>query len=174
LDHEEQAGQNTPRNMPLGIIDLTEYDQFDVELEPGDCLLTYTDALIESRDVDGEMLGEAGLLRITRLLGNEEPRKFIDALVKEIAERFPDNLSEDDVTLLMVRANGREARYSFGEKLRALIRFAGSLIRAINPRAERPPLPDANLANIGGAIIPALGRRWRAGRLMRRSRGKAA
>jgi len=36
------------------------------------------------------------------------------------------------------------------------------LIGALNPRAERPPLPDANLANIGGAIIPALGRRWRA------------
>ena len=55
--------------MPLGIMDLTEYDQFDIELEPGDCLLSYTDALIESRDADGEELGEAGLLRITRLLG---------------------------------------------------------------------------------------------------------
>ena len=174
LDHEEPTDQHTPCNMPLGIIDLTEYDQFDVELEPGDCLLTYTDALIESRDVDGEMLGEDGLLRIARLLGNEEPRKFIDALLKEIAERFPENLSEDDVTLLMVRANGREARYSFGEKLRALIRFAGSLIRAINPRAERPPLPDANLANIGGAIIPALGRRWRAGGAIHRSPGQPA
>ena len=174
LDHEEQADQRAPRNMPLGIIDLTEYDQFDVELEPGDCLLAYTDALIESRDVDGEMLGEDGLLRIARLLGNDHPREFIDTLVKEIAERFPDNLSEDDVTLLMVRANGREPRYSFGEKLRATFRLAGSLVRAINPRAERPPLPDANLANIGGAIIPALGRRWRAGRAIRRSPGHPA
>ena len=42
------------------------------------------------------------------------------------------------------------------------MRLLGSLIRAINPRAERPPLPDFNLANVGGAIIPALGRRWRA------------
>jgi sigma-B regulation protein RsbU (phosphoserine phosphatase) len=174
LDHEEPADQHTPRNMPLGIIDLTEYDQFDVELEPGDCLLTYTDALVESRDVDGEMLGEDGLLRIARLLGNEEPRKFIDALLKEITERFPENLSEDDVTLLMVRANGRQASYSFGEKLRAVFRFAGSLIRAIDPRAERPPLPDANLANIGGAIIPALGRRWRARRAIHRSPHQAA
>src|ERR1700737_1578816 len=72
-DHEEQADQRAPRNMPLGIIDLTEYDQFDVELEPGDCLLTYTDALIESRDVDGEMLGQDGLLRIGCLLGNVHP-----------------------------------------------------------------------------------------------------
>ena len=141
---------------------MTEYEQFDVELEPGDCLLSYTDALIESRDADGEMLGEDGLLRITRLLGDVEPQELIETLLAEIAERYPENLSEDDVTLLVVRANGSEPRYSFGEKLWALIRFAGSLVRAINPRAERPPLPDANLANIGGAIIPALGRRWRA------------
>jgi hypothetical protein len=41
------------------------------------------------------------------------------------------------------------------------MRLIRSMIAAINPKAERPPLPDANLANIGGAIIPALGRRWR-------------
>src|ERR1700682_753734 len=150
-----------PRNLPLGILDLTEYEQFDVELEPGDCLLSYTDALIESRDADGEMLGEEGLLRIMRLLGDVAPHKLIETLLMEIAGRYPDNLSEDDGPVLVVRANGRKPRYSFGEKLGALVRFGGSFIRAINPRAERPPFPDANLANIGGAIIPALGRRWR-------------
>ena len=163
------APQPIPRNLPLGILDLTEYEQFDVELEPGDCLLSYTDALIESRDADGEMLGEEGLLRIMRLLGDVAPHKLIETLLMEIAGRYPDNLSEDDVTVLVVRANGRKPRYSFGEKLGALVRFGGSFIRAINPRAERPPFPGANLANIGGTIIPALGRRWRsAGALHRR------
>jgi hypothetical protein len=32
----------------------------------------------------------------------------------------------------------------------------------LNPGADRAPFPDASLANVGGAIIPALGRRWRA------------
>src|ERR1700676_4054034 len=159
-------------NMPLGIIDVTEYEQFDVELEPGDCLLSYTDALIESRDADGQMLGEAGLLRIMRLLGEVEPQKLIETLLGEIAERYPENLSDDDVTVLVVRANGRKPRYSLRERLRAQIRFIGSLVRAINPRAERPPFPDLNLANIGGAIIPALGRRWRATGVVRRPPGR--
>jgi sigma-B regulation protein RsbU (phosphoserine phosphatase) len=156
-------------NLPLGMLDMTEYEQLDVELEPGDGLLSYTDALMESRDADGEMLGEQGVLRITRLLGELEPQKLVEALVREIGERYPDNLSEDDVTVLVVRANGRKLHYSLGERLRAVLRFTGSLIRAINPRAERPPFPDANLANIGGAIIPALGRRWRPGGAIRRS-----
>ena len=147
--------------LPLGILEMADYQQFDVELEPGDCLLSYTDALIESFDANGEMLGESGLLRIVRLLGDLEPSQLIPTLLREIGERYPQNLSEDDVTVMVVRANGREPRYRWSDKLGAFGRFLGSLIRGVNPRAERPPLPDANMANIGGAIVPALARRWR-------------
>lgn len=174
LDREESPGdRSAPRNTPLGIVALADYDEFDLEMDAGDCLLGYTDALIESRDADGETLGEAGLLRITRLLGSAHPRELIDALLKEIAERFPENLSEDDVTLLVVRANGAGVSYPLRDKLWAFVRLIGSLVRAINPRAERPPLPDLNLANIGGAILPALGRKWRAHRPGTRSPDRA-
>lgn len=158
-----------PSNIPFGILDVTEYEQLDVELGSGDCVLAYTDALIEARDADGEMLGEAGLLRIMRLLGDTEPQKLTETLLREIADRHPENLTEDDVTVLVVRANGRKPRVSLKDKIWAQFRFLGSLIRGINPWAERPPLPDLNLANLGGAIIPALGRRWRAPCSARRS-----
>ena len=162
--------KSTPSNIPLGLLEMSEYEQVDVELKSGDCVLSYTDALMESNDAGGHMLGEGGVLRIARLLGDVvEPQQLIESLLREIAERSPEKLSEDDVTVLVVRANGRQPRYSLGEKLGALVRFSRSLIGAVNPRAERPPFPDANLANIGGAIIPALGRRWRAGGAVRRS-----
>ena len=164
LGGDAQDNSPGPRNIPLGLFDLAEYEHFDVELQSGDCLLSYTDALIESRDADGEMLGEPGLLRIVRLLGEAEPPKLIEALLHEIAQRHPGNLSDDDVTLLLVRANGQTLRYSFSEKMGAVARFFRSLIGAVNPKSERPPFPDLNLANIGGAIIPALGRRWRVAR----------
>jgi hypothetical protein len=73
-------------------------------------------------------------------------------------------LTDDDVTMLVVRANGRPPHHSFAAKLGAAMRLIRSMAAAIHPKAERPPLPDANLANIGGAFIPALGRRWRAAR----------
>jgi sigma-B regulation protein RsbU (phosphoserine phosphatase) len=155
LSAGEQAAVRL-RNIPLGMIALAEYEQFDVTLEPGDCLLCYSDALVESCDAAGEPLGEAGLLRMVRGLGDPGAHELTGRLLQEIAARDPANLSEDDVTALVVRANGRDAHHPFGQKLRALGRFAGALLRA-----ERPPLPDANLANIGGAIIPALSRRWR-------------
>jgi phosphoserine phosphatase RsbU/P len=159
LGDQGTGSRSAPSNIPLGLFDGAEYEQFDIELEPGDCLLSYTDALIESRDSDGEMLGEDGLLRITRVLGDVEPRKMIQTLLAEIETRYPENLSEDDVTVLVVRANGRRLKFSLREKLRALGRFTSAVMRG-----ERAPFPDAKLANIGGAIIPALGRRWRASR----------
>src|ERR1700733_5829014 len=131
---EGTGSRSAPSNIPLGLFDAAEYEQFDVELEPGDCLVSYTDALIESRDSDGEMLGEDGLLRITRLLGDVPPEKMIETLLTEIEARYPENLSEDDVTVLVVRANGRKLRFSLREKLRALGRFTAALIRSVNPR----------------------------------------
>jgi phosphoserine phosphatase RsbU/P len=163
LGHDDES-TNKPKgkNIPLGLLDLGEYEQFDVELEPGDCLVKYTDALIESRDADGEMLGEDGLLRIMRLLGDVEPHLLIETVLSEIAQRYPENLSEDDVTVMVVRASGQQPRYSFKDTMKARLRLAGALLRGLNPWAESAPLPDFNLANIGGAIVPSLARRWRA------------
>jgi phosphoserine phosphatase RsbU/P len=174
LGHEGEDAPAEIRNLPLGIIDLAEYEHFDVELQRGDCVLCYTDALIESRDADGEMIGEDGLLRIMRLLGDVEPQALTKTLLDEIAHRYSENLSDDDVTVLVVRANARKARYSLKDKVWAQLRMIGSLIRGINPWAERPPLPDLNMANIGGAIIPALGRRWRATGKVQRPPNQAA
>jgi serine phosphatase RsbU (regulator of sigma subunit) len=162
LSHEP-AQRSAPSNTPLGMLAMAEYELFDIELEPADFLLCYADALIESNDADGEMLGENGLLKIVRLLTDpdrdalESPQEVAAKLIAEIEARYPENLTEDDVTLLVVKANGREIRYSNAEKFRAFGRALKSFIRA-----ERPPMPDWNIANMGGAIIPALERRWRA------------
>ncbi len=152
-----------PSNLPLGMLEISQYDNIDIQLEPGDRVLSYTDALIESNDGSGgEMLGENGVLRILRLLGDLPPQQLIERLLAEIEERYPRSLADDDVTVLLVEVNQRKAHYTFREQLGALRRLTWSTIRALNPKAERPPLPDFNLANLGGAIIPALGRRWRA------------
>jgi len=56
LGHDdESANKPKGKNIPLGLLDLGEYEQFDVELEPGDCLVKYTDALIEASDAGSLM-----------------------------------------------------------------------------------------------------------------------
>jgi len=142
LGHEEPAQPPGPLNLPLGILSITEYEHFEVELEPGDCLVTYTDALVESTDADGEKLGEDGVLRLLKLLGDVKPEKLIDALLGEIAERYPENLSDDDVTVLVVRANGGAQSMTLGVKMRAAGRMLGAALRSLYPRRTemRPPI----------------------------------
>lgn len=157
-----QATAAGPRNLPLGLLDMADYDAFDIELAPGDCLLAYTDALIESQDADGRDLGEDGVLRIVRLLDDVAPAALIRTLLREIEERYPENLSADDVTVMLVRASARTQTHSLGARLKAFGRLCATTLGAIRPGAERPPMPDLNVANIGGAVLPMLERRWKA------------
>ena len=39
-----------------------------------------------------------------------EPQDPIQALLKEITERYPENLPDDDATVMVIRANGRKPR----------------------------------------------------------------
>jgi sigma-B regulation protein RsbU (phosphoserine phosphatase) len=161
LRDDELDREKGPRNLPLGILSLSEYDQLDVQLAEGDCLLAYTDAITEAQDANGDVLGEEGLQRILSLLGEVQPETFVQTLVDEIGRRYPGNLATDDVTVLLARANAREIRYSLWDRLRAFGRFSVSVLKSLNPASERPPVPDLHVANVGGAIVPALGQRWR-------------
>jgi phosphoserine phosphatase RsbU/P len=162
LSQDGESTETKIGNLPLGVFDFVEYEHFDVELQLGDSLVTYSDALIESHDADGEMLGEEGLLRILRLLGDVPAQTLTETLLAEISSRYPENLSDDDVTVMVVRANGSKPNLSLRQKLNSLSRFLGLLVRSPRPGAEPAPFPDWNLANLGGAIFPVLARRWRA------------
>ncbi len=133
LGEDRPKPQASPANLPLGILSMTEYEHFDLNLEPGDRVVTYTDALIESSDADGEELGENGVLRLLKLLGNAQPEKLITELLGEIAERYPENLSTDDVTVLLLRANGGAQSLTLGDKFRAMGRMAGAALRSLVP-----------------------------------------
>jgi sigma-B regulation protein RsbU (phosphoserine phosphatase) len=153
--------ERTPQNIPLGIIDIADYEQFDVELDVGDVILCYTDALIESKNSDGEFIGEAGLLGIAETIDLPPGEAFIQTLLAKIVERNAKNLSEDDVTVLLLQPNTLRPRITRRDKLGAMLRMIGGMFRSIHPRAERAPIPDFNLANVGGAIFPRLAKRWR-------------
>lgn len=151
-------------NIPLGILQRIHFEEFDIELEPGDRVLAYTDALSECCDTNAEMISDSGLLQVLRRIGRDvEPPLLIDAVQAELIRQDPSNLCEDDVTMVLISANGREPVYSLRERAGAVGRFCKAAVKALFHRqAERPPFPDLRLANIGGAIFPALGRRWRA------------
>ncbi len=105
-------------NLPLGVIERTDYIQFAVKLERGDLVLIYTDSLIESRSPDGDLLGEAGLLQLARQLDPDEPVNLDRRLLAAVAEYHDGAPVEDDETLLVLHHNAADPpRQSIGQRI---------------------------------------------------------
>lgn len=107
-------------DLPLGLDDATSYHQIAVTLGRGDLILVYTDALIEAADSSDRLLGEEGLLDLTRGLVDPggDPERVGRAILEGV-ERHRDGLpAGDDVTLVVLRHLGDgPRRLSVGEKL---------------------------------------------------------
>ncbi len=95
-----------PADTPLGVIHEADYSRFDTKLGLGDMVLCTSDAFTESRDVAGEILGSEGLLRIINELDSSQPADVIPQLLQRLALEHQGNLSHDDATLILFRANG--------------------------------------------------------------------
>jgi phosphoserine phosphatase RsbU/P len=148
-------------NLPLGIMDIAEYQTFDVPLRVGDLVLCYTDSLVECRDKTGELLGQTGLLQIIQSLDVADPGSLIPALLDALNKHTGDELADDDVTMLLFRPNGLgRRRPSLIQQIRAVGFMAAAIARSLGPRGEPVPWPDFNLANIGGAVFAPFQRRW--------------
>ena len=51
-----------PKGLPLGIVEDCAYEKIETNIEPGDTFLLYTDGIIESSAMNGEMFGMNGLI----------------------------------------------------------------------------------------------------------------
>jgi serine phosphatase RsbU (regulator of sigma subunit) len=100
-------------NMPLGILALTGYEQFGIRLRTGDMVLCFTDSLTESRGIDGEMLGEQGLLDVVSAIRVGDPATLISRILDAIRAKSDGNLTDDDVTALLFRSNGLRTRMTW-------------------------------------------------------------
>jgi sigma-B regulation protein RsbU (phosphoserine phosphatase) len=149
LEHKPSQESSEPGNVPLGILDLTQYDQFDVKLKVGDLVLCYTDSLIEARDAQGEFLGTQGLLDLVRTLDTTDPTQVTTQLLAKVEARCGQQLCDDDVTVLLFRPNGLAPNMPLKERILAPFRVLRSWA-----------FPDLTLANVGGAVFPSLNRLW--------------
>jgi serine phosphatase RsbU (regulator of sigma subunit) len=97
-------------NLPLGIDEETAYEQFSVALGKGDVVLFYTDALTEARHPAGELLGEAGLLRLAGGLRRGGPESLGRELLAVVEQYRGGAVADDDVTLLVLHHNAGPCR----------------------------------------------------------------
>jgi hypothetical protein len=163
LEEAEPAENSDIVNMPLGIVDFSDYETFDVPLKVGDLVLCYTDSLVESNGRNGQLLGQQGLLEIVRGLPLDDPVVLIPNLLAAIGKQADDNLTTDDVTVLVFRPNGLgRRRPSLRQQAIAAGKMLGAIAGSMRSGGEAVPWPDFKLPNLGGALVGPLNRLWSA------------
>jgi sigma-B regulation protein RsbU (phosphoserine phosphatase) len=88
--------------LPLGMFSTSRYTTQRVHLEPGDCLLLYTDGILEARDAEGS---EYGIARLSRSAGERHgwvPQELLAACLKDVGKFSPGAHLADDQTLMVV------------------------------------------------------------------------
>ncbi len=146
-----------PTNLPLGFHDLSCYTTLQVNLAPDDLILCYTDALIESVDPSGQMIGQTGLLDLVRQLDPREPAEARSALLERLVDQHPDNLDRDDLTVLLFRPTGAVLR-SVKNQIMGAALMAGRVLSGLRPGGPPTPWPELTLRNLGGALFDRFNR----------------
>ena len=98
----EGAYELRATGMPLGLMPEMGYEEKESALREGDCVLFYSDGLVEAHDPHYEMFGFPRLGALIAKHGKQ--RSLIDSLLEElyffVGERWE---QEDDITLLTLR-----------------------------------------------------------------------
>src|SRR5215217_8105353 len=90
------------RGMPLGLMPGMSYEEGEVSLGEGNCLLFYSDGLVEAHNPKGEMFGFPRLRAFVAEHGDESSLE--KALLEELSSFVGDSWEqEDDITLLTLR-----------------------------------------------------------------------
>lgn len=124
-------------DLPLGVVRDSAYEAVRMRLDVGDLLLCYTDSLTEAADATGRQLGQAGLLQLVEELGIIEPDVLAKRLAAAVAERSGERPSEDDLTILVLRANG--AHSTLKNNLLAPVLMLRRLVGQLGRPDPQPP-----------------------------------
>jgi serine phosphatase RsbU (regulator of sigma subunit) len=105
--------KQTAVDIPFGIED-GDYSEFSIPIHVDDLVMLYTDSLPEARDTKGQLLGTDGVLTMMRSLDVGNPSQLVPQILGKLGEISPNNLTNDDITILLFRPNGLRPRVPFG------------------------------------------------------------
>ena len=95
---------------PLGSVEGIPFSEYEIQLDPGDCLFVYTDGVPEAINMNVEAYGTDRML-IALNLFKEEPMDRLLPAVKEDLDIFVGEAEQfDDVTMLGFKLLGTEKR----------------------------------------------------------------
>jgi serine phosphatase RsbU (regulator of sigma subunit) len=102
LHRNGEAEELRARGMPLGILSGMSYEEREVSLAEGNCVLFYSDGLVEAHNPKGEIFGFPRLRAL--VAKHAEENSLEDTLLRELYSFVAEGWEqEDDITLLTLK-----------------------------------------------------------------------
>lgn len=91
--------------MPIGLIEDATYEDFEIQLRPGDRLFMMSDGITEAADSLGEQLGQDGLTKLMMQCADKKGADFLESLAA-LLSRYTNDEFDDDVSGVFFEFHG--------------------------------------------------------------------
>jgi len=88
----------------VGLFPAMEYEVGEIQLEPNDLLLAYTDGITEPENTYGEEFGESRLRDVAKRMLSATPEVLAETIYHAVDDWTGSPELQDDMTLLLARA----------------------------------------------------------------------
>jgi sigma-B regulation protein RsbU (phosphoserine phosphatase) len=102
-DGDDRFSLLTRGGTPVGLLPAQEYESGQLELEPGDLFVLFTDGVVEAQNGDGEEYGQDRLVALVRENARSSAESIVSAIHSEVERFQAEGPPGDDITVIAVR-----------------------------------------------------------------------
>jgi len=103
VDESAPIDRPSEGGFPIGMLDLSQYEQSVVDLSPGDLIVCFSDGLSEARNTRQEFWTDASIKTVLRRHRNAPVQTLVDSLIQAADEFTAGAEQSDDMTVVAIR-----------------------------------------------------------------------
>jgi sigma-B regulation protein RsbU (phosphoserine phosphatase) len=89
----------------VGLFSSITYEQAEIQIQPGDLLLAFTDGITEPENIYGEEFGEDRVLGVVRHTMHASPQVLVEEIYRSVSDWTGSPELQDDMTLVVAKAS---------------------------------------------------------------------
>ena len=93
----------------LGVVPGAKYKQAEIDIEPGDLFIVFSDGISEAANIQGDEFGEEGIVNSVMRDWRKPAAEVCDGILADIRTFLDKQLPHDDQTLMVVRLQQQQA-----------------------------------------------------------------
>src|SRR5262249_44483760 len=95
----EEAATKETTGLPLGVVEGFTYRSHEIQLQPGDCVLLYSDGVTDQLDKQDNPIHQKAI-RMAHQEGIHTPQLLGDRIVKLLRQHAAGRAQQDDITMV--------------------------------------------------------------------------